>query len=151
MRGCHGISDPAMTTVLQVARPECAAEVLDGEVVALNVESGIYFSMRGLAAALWQDLAAGQPVETLAECARAHGAGAEAVTVFAAQLTRHGLMRIVTAQPAAGRPSSSELLRSGTHEIVFEVFEDMQDLILSDPIHDVDESLGWPHRAAQHA
>ena len=62
-----------MTTVLEIARPECAAEVLDDEVVALNVESGIYFSMRGLAATLWQDLAAGQPVETLAECARERG------------------------------------------------------------------------------
>jgi hypothetical protein len=140
-----------MTTVLEIARPECAAEVLDDEVVALNVESGIYFSMRGLAAVLWQDLAAGQPVETLAECARGHSAGAEAVTDFAVQLTRHGLMRAGTAQPAAGGPSSRELLRSGTHEIVLEVFEDMQDLILSDPIHDVDESMGWPHRAAEHA
>jgi hypothetical protein len=137
-----------MTTVLQVARPECAAEVLDEEVVALNVESGIYFSMRGLAAALWQDLAAGHPVQMLADCAREHGAGAEAVTDFAAELTRYGLMRAGTAQPTGG-PSSRELLRSGTHEIVFEVFEDMQDLILSDPIHDVDESMGWPHRAAE--
>jgi len=140
-----------MTTVLEVARPECAAEVLDDEVVALNVESGIYFSIRGLAAGLWKDLAAGHPVETLTECARVHGAADGAVTDFAAQLTQHGLMRAGTAQPAAGEPATRELLRTGTHEIVFEVFEDMQDLILSDPIHDVDESKGWPHRAGKRA
>jgi len=140
-----------MTTVLEVARPECAAEVLSDEVVALNVTTGIYLSMRGLGAALWKDLAAGHPVETLAECAREHGAGAEAVTEFAAQLTRHGVMRAGTAQPAAGGPSSQELLRNGSHEIVLEVFDDLQDLILSDPIHDVDESRGWPHRPAEHA
>ena len=44
------------------------------------------------------------------------------MTDFAAQLTRHGLMRAGTAQPAAGGPSSRDLLRTGTHEIVFEVF-----------------------------
>jgi hypothetical protein len=140
-----------MNTVLEVARPECAAEVLADEVVALNVESGIYFSLRELAAGLWNDLAAGHPVETLAECAREHGGSDEAVTDFAAQLTRYGLMRAGTAQPAADEPTTRDLLRAGTHEIVFEVFEDMQDLILSDPIHDVDESKGWPHRAGERA
>jgi hypothetical protein len=36
------------------------------------------------------------------------------------------------------------LLADGAREIVFEIYEDMQDLILSDPIHDVDETIGWP-------
>jgi hypothetical protein len=138
-----------MSTVLEVARPQCAAEVLEDEVVALNVESGVYFSMRGLAAALWGDLATGHPVETLAERAREHGADGGLVTDFADQLTRYGLMRAGTSQPIAGAPASDELLRGQKHEIVFEVFEDMKDLILSDPIHDVDESMGWPHRAEQ--
>jgi hypothetical protein len=129
-----------MTTVLEVARPQCATETLEDEVVALNVETGIYFSMRGLSAALWQDLAAGHPVETLA----ANGNEAEQISAFGEQLVRYGLMRPAVPRPPAGAPASRELLGEGAQEIVFEVYEDMQDLILSDPIHDVDETVGWP-------
>ena len=53
-------------------------------------------------------------------------------------------MRPSAARPVESAPTSPGLLAQGGHEIVFEVYEDMQDLILSDPIHDVDETVGWP-------
>jgi hypothetical protein len=135
-------------TVLEVARPECATEVLEEEVVALNVETGIYISMRGLCAALWHDLEAGHPVEMLAEHAQQQGDRAERVTEFADQVRRHGLMRVSAPRPAVGGFASTEMLRGGTQETLFEVYDDMQDLILSDPVHDVDDA-GWPARKAQ--
>lgn len=139
---------PMTSTLLEVARPQCAAELLGDEVVALNVETGIYFSMRGLAAVLWHDVAAGHPVETLAEHARVLGDRPERVTAFADELMRHGLMRPVVASPAAGEPGCASLLRGGAEPLVVEVYDDMQDLILSDPIYDVDETVGWPRRQA---
>jgi hypothetical protein len=143
------MSSSAMTTVLEIARPDCAAEVLQDEVVALNVETGIYVSMRGLAVSLWHDLAAGYSVEELARHANGDGDGAERVTEFAAQITRHGLMRPCPPRPVASEMASTRLLADGVPEIVFEVYEDMQDLILSDPIHDVDETMGWPGLESQ--
>lgn len=129
-----------MTTVLEIASPQCAAENLEDEVVALNVETGIYFSLRGLAAALWLDLAAGHPVEAIV----AGGKAPERVSAFVEQLIRYGLMRPAAATPPTGEPASRKRLGDGDLEIMFEVYEDMQELILSDPIHDVDETLGWP-------
>jgi hypothetical protein len=139
-----------MMAALEVAHPECAAEVLADEVVVLNVETGIYFSLRGLAATLWQDLAAGHRVEELAQHADEHGYGAERVIEFSSELTGRGLMRPASRPPVAGNPASLTLLQTGSAELIFEVYEDMQDLILSDPIHDVDEARGWPHRKAEH-
>jgi hypothetical protein len=143
------MSSSAMTTVLEIARPDCAAEVLQDEVVVLNVETGMYFSMRGLAVALWHDLAAGYSVEELARHANGHGDGAERVTEFAEQIIRHGLMRPSPPRPVAGEMASTGLLADGAPKIVFEVYDDMQDLILSDPIHDVDETTGWPGLESQ--
>ena len=134
--------------MLEVARPQCAAEVLSDEVVALNVETGMYFSMRGLAATLWHDLAAGHAVETLADHARALGDDPERVTDFAAELLRHGRVRAAAPYPVDAEPRSIALFRGGTEPLVFEVYDDMQDLILSDPIHDVDDTSGWPRRQA---
>ena len=51
--------------VLEVAKPDCVADDFGGEVVVLNLISGVYFSLRDLAAAVWRDLAAGHPVESL--------------------------------------------------------------------------------------
>ncbi len=143
--------DSAPETALEVVRPACADEVLEGEVVVLNVETGVYFSLRGLASELWRDLAAGHRVEKLARLADDHGYGAERVTAFVCELTRHGLMRPASRPPVAGEPGSAALLKVESPALIFEVYEDMQDLILSDPIHDVDESAGWPHRDANQA
>jgi hypothetical protein len=30
--------------------------------------------------------------------------------------------------------------------IKLEVFDDLSELLVADPIHDVDEEAGWPHR-----
>ena len=146
------MSGRAPHTVLEIARPQCAAEVLRDEVVALNVETGIYFSMRGLAAALWHDFAGGHAVETVAEHVRVVGGEPERVTAFAVELQKHGLMR-PAADPSRldGAHGSSALLADGTQSLVFEVYDDMQDLILSDPIHDVEDTSGWPHRRARSA
>jgi hypothetical protein len=133
-------------TVLEVATPAVAAEVLQDEVVALNVETGVYFSLRGLAATLWNDLAAGHPAERLAALGEAEGVGAAPVESFVAQILGHRLMRPAGRPAASGEPTSLTEMRGVRPEIVFEIYEDMQDLILSDPIHDVDPAVGWPPR-----
>jgi hypothetical protein len=145
------MASAGMTTTLEIARPDCAAEVLQDEVVALNLETGVYFSLRGLAVSLWHDLAAGHPVEELARHADEQADSAARVSEFAAELTRYGLMRPGAARPVPGEPATPRALADGTREIVFEVYEDMQDLILSDPIHDVDETIGWPGLESQGA
>ena len=38
--------------VLEVAKPDCVADDFGGEVVVLNLVSGVYFSLRHLAAAV---------------------------------------------------------------------------------------------------
>ena len=43
---------------LEIATPRCVADDFAGEIVALNLDTGFYFSLRGLAAAVWRDLAA---------------------------------------------------------------------------------------------
>lgn len=134
--------------ILEIALPNCAAEDMDDEIVALNVDTGIYFSMRDLGAALWRDLAAGFAVADLAGRVREKTGADESVDSFVGQLLDYGLMReLAGAAPATGTPSIAALLDQGQREIVLEVFEDMKDLILSDPIHDVDEAVGWPNAA----
>ncbi len=133
------------TGVLEIAAPQCVAQEFEGEVIVLNLTSGTYYSLRDLGAALWRDLAAGHPVESLAALAASSLGGIQPVVDFAAHMEAQGLLR-----PASGpaalveEPLLVAALASGASDLIFEIYEDMQSLFLLDPVHEVDETRGWP-------
>lgn len=132
---------------LEVAAPDCIADDFDGEVVVLNIASGVYFSLRDLAGAVWRDLASGHPpADLIAEIGAVDAELGNQAREFIAQIEQHGLMR----PRADGGPhrtaaaASVALARDGNRRLLLETYEDMKDLILADPIHDADEQVGWP-------
>jgi hypothetical protein len=132
-------------TILEVAAPQCVAQDFEGEIIALNLASGTYYSVRDLGAVLWRDLAAGYPVESLAALV-AGSLGVQPVLDFAANAEAQGLMRRATSAAAPnGEPQIAAALAAGVApQLVFEVFDDMKSLILLDPVHEVDDTRGWP-------
>jgi hypothetical protein len=53
---------------------------------------------------------------------------------------RQGSLRLVE----TSEPEAISLILAGETNLSIESFEDMQDLILSDPIHHADDQQGWP-------
>jgi len=132
---------------LEVATPDCIADDFDGEVVVLNIASGIYFSLRDLAGAVWRDLASGHlPSDLVAEIGAVDAQLRSRTREFIAQIEQHGLMRPreIGGTHPEGTAESVALARSGNRRLLLETYEDMKDLILADPIHDADEQVGWP-------
>ena len=133
-------------TVFEVAKPDCVADDFGGEVVVLNTTSGVYFSLRDLAAALWRDLAAGHSVESLITgISLVDQQIAEPTVKLIDQFERTGLMR--RASPRQVETTAIEsitVVRAGEKRLTIESFDDMKDIILADPIHDVDDQRGWP-------
>ena len=133
-------------TVFEVASPQCVAEDFDGEIVALNMDTGTYFSVKGNAARVWNDLVHGHALEALIERAGANAALAGAIESFAAEAQKEGLIRLAE---MPGTPSAAPGTDFGDTELpVLEAFHDMQSLLLLDPVHEVDEDEGWPKRSA---
>lgn len=132
-------------TILEVAAPECAAEDFDGEIVAMHLDTGMYFSMADTAAVLWRDLAAGHSAESLVRLAGQNNELANAVERFVVELVDAGLMRKAGAAPVASEPARFGAVTAGDTALpVLEAFGDMKKLLLLDPVHDVDEKAGWP-------
>jgi hypothetical protein len=132
-------------TVLEIAAPECVAQEFEGEVIALNLNSGTYYSLRELGAVLWRDLAAGHSVESLAAIGAGALGGTQPVADFAANLQAQGLLRPAANDIApAEAPLLVAALATGTAGLTCEVYEDMQSLFQLDPVHEVDETRGWP-------
>lgn len=124
----------------EVAAPDVISEVLEGEVLIVNLASGAYFRGDAPTAAAWEAIASGMSP------ARAIAGDPAAITAFVAALLDEGLIRerppvggMTGAAMAAEVPSVAV-----TSPLALEKFEDLQDMLALDPIHDVDPAVGWP-------
>lgn len=137
------LEDAQRETQFEAAGPDIVAEDFGGEIVVLNLANGRYFSLPGLSADIWRDLAAGCTPGSLIELAAPAGdAIADGVAAVAAGLLAEGLLRPRSAPAPGVAPKAS--FDGATTPPVMESYDDMADLILADPIHDVDEGIGWP-------
>ncbi|HET6363079.1 MAG TPA: PqqD family protein [Gemmatimonadota bacterium] len=137
-----------MHQTYRVLKPEVVADVIDGEAVIMNLKTGKYFSSEGTGSDCWEALAAGlsvaQLVDQLTENYTADRTTIEAaVAEFVQDLVSHMLIAPGSAPPPSVTVKPSSSPRAPFHAPVLNVYSDMQDLLLLDPIHDVDVA-GWP-------
>jgi hypothetical protein len=131
----------------ELNQPDVVSETIDGEAVVINLDRGIYFSIRGTGLSIWSELLAGSDVDSIVG-----RLGAEAgrdvrgeVGGFVDRLIEEALIRPRTTGQAK-EPSVSAAAPNGPYEPpTLEKYTDMEALLLLDPIHDVDEA-GWPNR-----
>jgi Coenzyme PQQ synthesis protein D (PqqD) len=134
----------------RVNRPQVINETIDGEAIMINLATGSYYSLDRVGGEVWALLEESVPVgDIVAELGRRYR-GAEGDI-------RRGvedLLRLLSAEelilPDDGAPERTRAAEPVPTERPpfraprLEKFTDMQDLILLDPVHEVD-SRGWPY------
>jgi len=133
---------------LVVNAPQVIHETINGEVVIINLATGNYYSVKGAGADVWAAIEAspGAPRPELIAAleARYDGGNVEAeVGRFLEELCAEGLVAETDAvsRPAGREPGGTR--REPFETPVLEKYTDMQDLVLLDPVHEVD-AAGWP-------
>lgn len=156
------------TSFLEVNAPTVISEVIDGEAVIMNMATGRYFSCQGVGGEIWSMIEDGTTKESIRHRLQDRYAVEspfldQSLDGFLANLREHDLIR--EAGPAGGNGGSpgtedegqergegamadGNSTAPGTGPATFRppelnVYSDMEDLLLLDPIHDVDET-GWP-------
>lgn len=136
----------------RVNAPQVIHESIDGEVIIINLETGSYYSVKGCGADVWDVIQAAPAVssmsvvETLAPTYEApRDELAAAIEQFVDQLVEEGLLAETTTEPAAAPTSLDTGARRLFETPRLEKYTDMQDLVLLDPVHEVDEQ-GWPQQ-----
>jgi hypothetical protein len=133
--------------------PQVIHETIDGETIIIDLGSGTYFSLQGAAPSIWNGLAAGEGnaqivarLQSLYTADEAQLSGA--LDGFLQKLLGDGLIAPGEVTADVPAPASPEPAGERVPFVVpkLERFEDMQDIILLDPVHKVD-SQGWPHPA----
>jgi hypothetical protein len=136
---------------LRVNAPEVIHETIDGEVILIQIETGYYYSLAGSGARMWRLLERGRSIgEVAAALEETHGSSPEiarAVERLTAELCDETLLEPLNGDVEL--PSDDEVAVSEAAgpfaPPVLERYEDMQDFLLVDPIHEVDDT-GWPNK-----
>jgi hypothetical protein len=136
----------------RVNGPAVTHEVVDDEAVIINLETGNYYSLAVAGAEIWIMLAAHTPIGAIIDhLARRYACARSelelAVLGLVAELEREQLISAVDSH-AASDPVGLSMTTGAPRPFrapVLQKFTDMQELLLLDPIHEVDER-GWPHR-----
>lgn len=107
---------------------KAVSETIDGETIIIHLETGSYYSLNPSGTALWNAILGGRLVP----------AGNEAIDAFMERLVNEEL---VIQEPSVTDGAVEDASSFPNPEI--EKYEDMQEMLLADPIHDVD-TAGWP-------
>ena len=136
-------------TYLRVNTPGVIHEAIDGEVVIVNVDKGLYFSSDGVGAKLWSLITGAESVDSLVKWAsETYDAPADVVVqdvqAFVTQLQENELVVPLDAAPEAEAAADSSPNPATYSKPELNVYSDMEELLLLDPVHDTTEE-GWPH------
>jgi Coenzyme PQQ synthesis protein D (PqqD) len=143
-----------MSKRYRVSSPRVMHETIDDEVIVIDLKTGSYYSLRAAGAEIWRGVERGLAEDEIAEAlvARYDGSRHEigaAVSELLRELSAEGLIESAN---GAGEPLSPGATDDSPRERfqppVLEKHADMQDLILLDPVHEVD-ARGWPHAQAE--
>ena len=134
--------------MLRLWRPESTiiSDVVDGEAIVINMIDGRYHRITGPAVELWEALKTEIALDLLTRQALGLDSSLTAgdVARFVNDLFQSGLLAC-----SAVDPTTLQTLAVGASDgppkLQLESYDDMADLILLDPVHEVGE-YGWPLR-----
>lgn len=136
-------------TYYRIVDSKVAHEIIDGEAIIIHFDTGNYYSLNGISSRMWEWFEARASRTQIHEAFKPMTIDqAKGLDAFIENLVQEGILE----KTSSGADSPATLPR---HEIPFELptlskYNDMQVLLLSDPIHDVDET-GWPNLEADSA
>jgi hypothetical protein len=130
--------------------PPIIQETIDQETIMVNLETGSYYSLNPVGTYIWSALESGAAVGDLAAGVAQRFAADPAavepdVRPFVDRLAEEKLIvpreDDVSAAPAQGSSAAGVAYQPPT----LDRYTDMQELLLLDPVHEVD-TAGWPAR-----
>jgi hypothetical protein len=131
-------------------------ENLEGEVILIHLETGIYYSFNGVGADIWAMIGNGLSIQQIVNklLSRYHQTTEKiepSVEQFVQELQNELLVVLAPVQQPGNSGSIND---SGNDSKLpfqaprLEKFTDMQEFLMVDPIHEVSDD-GWPHKLSE--
>ena len=137
-----------MTAAYVANREAVASEQFDDEAVLINFQTGTYYSLTGTAPDIWSLIQEPNTIDRIAEQLGAREDEAQkAIEAMLTQLVADSCVLICDIDEAHlnGKTDVTAEAKRFIAPIV-QSFHDLQELIVVDPVHEVDPMDGWPSR-----
>jgi hypothetical protein len=138
----------------RVNSPQVISETVGGETIIVNLASGHYFSLQGTAVDVWQAAERGETAEMIVlGLEQRYEAPDGEIDAAVRKLLDDFVAAELIVEDGNGSGTVALTPSQDTGERVpfvapsLATFTDMQDIILLDPVHEVD-TRGWPHASA---
>jgi hypothetical protein len=137
-----------MNEILRIDAANIMHEIIDGEVVVVNLENGTYYSLDTVGAEIWEQLTGGSTLEALVDgIAARYQVERDGIAVdIEAFVHRLREEKLIAASAGTGESRSAPAAAPTRAYVApaLQKYTDMEELLLVDPIHEVEES-GWPN------
>lgn len=139
-------SDRESLRPLRANRPDVIDETFDGEVTIIHLGTGLFYGLNASASAVWSCIRDGRRsaavIAMLSESLGMPASELEAPIIeLVDQFCSWGLL--VACDEEAPAPDPAALTAWSAPQV--QEFSDMQDLLLLDPVHDIElDERGWP-------
>lgn len=130
----------------KINAPSCIAEAVEDDLIVINLQSGRYYSMRGEAVSCWHALTQGVTPKELVDANRWDNAQLSCFIAYVQCLIDEHILVLADSGPNSCVVPTIDICHAGKYFQV-DVFTDMEEMLLLDPIHEVNANLGWPHKA----
>ncbi|MBR1775771.1 PqqD family protein [bacterium] len=118
------------------------ADVTDGIAIIINSETGIYYGMNAFGTQVYENLANGVSAENILEKIKSFGADEANFKAFIDAMKEKEIL-LPAQDSGAEAELSEEIAKEDKYELILKEYNDAQELLLADPIHEVKEDEGW--------
>ena len=123
------------------------ADVTDGTAIVINSLTGIYYGMNGFGTCIFENLQSGSSVPDILAAAKAiPGAPQELETIFGQfvdSLVGYEIVIPAERTSPVAPMIDPEIAKADGFIPLCDEYQDVQDLLFADPIHEVDVDMGW--------
>lgn len=127
----------------RINTPSVIYEILDGEAVILNLDEGIYYSLNESGKEIWNSLSAGASFEKAVSLFEPGGNDQTIRNELAKFIDELIKEKLIVPYEAAHKSEQKTYRKMQFETPVLHIYHDMKELLLLDPIHEVDQA-GWP-------
>jgi hypothetical protein len=131
-----------------VRNPKIVSEEFDNEIILIDIEKGLYFTIGGLGVDLWRIFSHPCSLENITQLLvneNIKNIDPKTISAFIHQLEENELL-VSSSEDSHSSESDKQYLFSSILAPSLSIYSDLAELIAIDPVHEVDNSLGWPVR-----
>lgn len=122
-------------------------DIADGQAIVINIVTGMYYGTSDLGSKVLDVLIQGKaPQQIIEKIKNNEGCVVDIdqhVERFIAALTEKEIL-ISDEQPYSQESLGDFVVVDGDYSLELNEFAEVQDLLLADPVHDVEADIGWP-------